>query len=532
LFKGKNYLYPNVIVDFNLKILDSNSFFNDFFKNQKDWKKLPAKITDLIEFDDLNEFKKSLHSIHSMETANSTFNGKIKVGEKFESIKITISHLQNENKEWSNHAVELTCQKNENHSIRSWIPAQILENSPLKTFTIDRNYCLTFFSKSAVSLLEFLLKEKPIIGKSFFTAELLKAEWKNYFDIIFSDEKIILEKNYYIREEEFYDLLTFSPLKNEKDDIEGCIVYANDILQLKKQEVYRYQNHKKYQHLFNNNNNLGIAILNDNSLMIQANDSFCKLLEVENNNLEKIKIRDFILGGDLTLFILKIKEIYRNDISHFTGEIKFKDTKDIIKYGQLNLNGLYKNNKFIGCLITILDISNQKEVQLQEQELKELKTKEKINLKHQLLQQQELDSRIRELATNQMLIAQKNNLIKDLAKKLEQIAKKSELEIKLKIRKIISSIKRQNLFEDDWGNLKMHFITMHPSFFKKLTDKSPEITELDLRQCAYVKLGFSAKETSDLLGILPRSIEQSRFRIKKKLNLSDNQKLIDYLRSI
>jgi PAS domain S-box-containing protein len=531
LFKGKNFLYPNAIVDLNLKILDANSFFNDFFKNQKDWKILPAKITDLIEFDDLNEFKSSLHAIHSMETANSIFNGKIKVGEKFESIKITINHLQNDNREWSNHAVELTCQKNEIQPIKPWVPAQILENSPLKIFTVDRNYCLTFFSKSAVPLLEFLLKDKPVIGKSFFATKLQQVEWENYFDNIFSDEKIFLEKNYHIGEEEFYDLLTFSPLKNEKGDIEACIVYANDILQLKKQEVYRYQNHKKYQHLFNNNN-LGIAILNDNSLMIQANDSFCKLLEVENNNLEKIKICDFILGDDLTLFILKIKEIYRNDIPHFTSEIKFKDTKDIVKYGQINLNRLYQNDKFNGCLITVLDISSQKEIQLQEQELKELKTKEKLNLKHQLLLQQDLDSRTRELATNQMLIAQKNNVIKDLGEKLEQITKKSEIEIKPEIRKIIRSIKHQNIFEDDWGKLKMHFIKMHPSFFKKLTDKSSKITEIDLRQCAYVKLGFSAKETSDLLGILPRSIEQSRFRIKKKLNLPNNQKLIDYLRSI
>ena len=73
---------------------------------------------------------------------------------------------------------------------------------------------------------------------------------------------------------------------------------------------------------------------------------------------------------------------------------------------------------------------------------------------------------------------------------------------------------------------------MHPSFFNKLIDRAPKITEKDLRHCAYIKLGFSAKETSGLLGTLPRSIEQARFRIKKKLKLPVDQKLIEYLRSI
>ncbi len=531
MFKGKNYLHPNAIVDFNLKILDSNSFFNDFFKNQKDWKKLSIKITDLIEFDNLNEFKRSLHSISSIENPNSTFKGKIKVGEKFEPIKITINHLQNKSKEWANHAVELTCQKIESQSTTLRIPEKILENSQLKVFTIDRDYRLTFFSKSAVELLEFLLKEKPVIGKTFFTNKIDKDEWKNYFDIIFTNEKLFLEREYQNKTQEFYELLTLSPLINKNNEIEGCTVCVSDITQLKKNEIHQYQNHTKYQHVFDSSF-LGIAILNENSFMIQANDYFCNMLGVANNDLEKIKITDFVLGDDIKLFVLKVKEIYRNEISHFTSEIKFKDKDDTVKYGQISLNRLGKNDKFTGCLITILDISNQKEIQLQNEELQELKLKEKNNIKHQELLQQELDSRIRELATNQMLIAQKNNLIKELGKKLDLLIKKTETSVKPEIRKIISTIKRQNLFEDDWENLKIHFIKMHPSFFKKLITRSTKITEKDLRHCAYIKLGFSAKETSDLLGTLPRSIEQARFRIKKKLNLPADQKLIDYLRSI
>ncbi|MFK7775863.1 MAG: PAS domain-containing protein [Saprospiraceae bacterium] len=479
----------------------------------------------------MNEFKKSIYSIHSSENANSTFKGKIRVGNKFESIKVTINHLQKKNKEWSNQAVELTCQKDEDLPVEVGIPEQIFKNSPIKIFSVDRNYCLTFFSKTVIDLLEVLLKEKPVIGKSFFTSEIQKAEWKNYFDIIFSGEKIFLEKNYKNGEEEFYDLLCLSPLKNDNHDIERCIVYVNDILQFKKEEVHGYQNRKKYQHLFENNF-LGIGVVDKNNILTQANDSFCNLLGIENKNLEKVRAFDFVSGDELKLFTQKIKEIYRNEVRYFTNELKFKNIKGIVKYVQISLNGLYKNDEFGGCLITVMDISNQKEIQIKEQELKELKSKEKINLQHQLLLQQDLDSRTRELATNQMLITQKNNFIKELSRKLEQAVNKSENFVKPEIRKIINSIKRQNVFDDDWEKLKIHFVKMHPSFFKKIINKSPKISEKDLRHCAYIKLGFSAKETSDLLGTLPRSIEQARFRIKKKLNLPIDQKLKDFLRNI
>lgn len=531
MLQGDNFLHPNVVVDFNLKILDSNSFFNDFFRRKKNWKKISVKITDLIEFDNLNEFKKSFHSLHSTENINSTFQGKLKINGKFEPIKVTINHIKDDNKKWSNHAVELTCQKVEYTPTKFEFPEQIFKNSQIKIFTVDRNYCFTFFTEPAITLLEFLLKEKPVIGKSFFTSELQKVEWKNYFDIVYSGEKLFLEKNYQKRSEEFYDLLCLSPMMNENSIIEGCSVYVHDLWKLKKDEAHHYQNHKKYQYIFENNF-LGIGILDENNVMTQANDSFCKLLGIENNNLENIRAYDFIFGDELTLFTQKIKKIYRKEIPYYTNELKFTDANEIIKYVQLSMNGLYKNDEFTGCLITIMDISHQKKIQLKEQELKELKSKEKINLKHQLLLQEDLDFRIRELATNQMLIAQKNNLIKELGKKLEQVIKKPEQIIRPEIRKIITSIKRQNVFDDDWEKLKIHFVKMHPSFFKKLINKSSKITAKDLRHCAYIKLGFSAKETSDLLGTLPRSIEQARFRIKKKLNLPNDQKLKDYIRSI
>ena len=90
------------------------------------------------------------------------------------------------------------------------------------------------------------------------------------------------------------------------------------------------------------------------------------------NYLIKEEHGDFILEDELKLFVRKIKEIYKNEILYFTNELKIKDINEIFKYVQIGLNGLYKNEKYRGCLITVMDISNQKEIQLKEQELNKL----------------------------------------------------------------------------------------------------------------------------------------------------------------
>lgn len=531
MFKGKNYLYPNAVVDFNLKILDSNSFFNDLFKRKKNWEKLSVKITDLIEFDDLNEFKKSLNSTQAVKKSNLIFKGKTKIGKNSELVKVTISHIPNENPKWSSQAAEITCQKIDDFPSEPNFEKRLIDNSPLKIFIIDRNYKLTFFNNSAIPLLGFILGKSPNIGDSFLSKRSDSGEWKSYFDIVFSDAKMVLEKNYEKDGISFYDMLTFIPLKSESGTVDGCIVHTMDILTLKKVDVLDFQHHKKYQHLFEHNT-FGICVLNEKGELIQANDSFCRMAGIEKNKYKGVEAADFFVGDDYNLLISKLKQIYNQEIFNYTCELKYRNTNHEIKYAQVVMNGLYEADKFSGFLFSALDISSQKEFQFMELELNELKTKESVYLEYQKLLQDALDSRIRELASKQLLITQKNNLLKDLIKKLKKIARVSDLNIRPEIRKIVTSINRQNVFADDWENLKIHFVKMHPSFFDIIINRSPKITQNELRHCAFVKLGFSAKETSDLLGVLPRSIEQARFRIKKKLKLPSHQKLKDYLRSI
>lgn len=86
--------------------------------------------------------------------------------------------------------------------------------------------------------------------------------------------------------------------------------------------------------------------------------------------------------------------------------------------------------------------------------------------------------------------------------------------------------------EDVWEDFKYQFEKTRPHFYKKLLAVNPNLTVSDLKQCSYVIARLSSKEVSNLVNISYRSIETSRYRLKKKLNLEPNTKLYHFLQNL
>ena len=73
--------------------------------------------------------------------------------------------------------------------------------------------------------------------------------------------------------------------------------------------------------------------------------------------------------------------------------------------------------------------------------------------------------------------------------------------------------------EDNWGEFKKVFESTHPDFFSKLMKINPKLTSLDLKHCAYMKMNIDNYDLSNILGVEMKSIQMTRYRLKKKLNL-------------
>lgn len=86
--------------------------------------------------------------------------------------------------------------------------------------------------------------------------------------------------------------------------------------------------------------------------------------------------------------------------------------------------------------------------------------------------------------------------------------------------------------EEDWKTFLIKFEEKHTGFFKRLKEKYPQLTTTDMKLCACLKLNLGTKEIAALMNISARSVENSRYRLRKKLELSGSENLSDFLMDI
>ena len=86
--------------------------------------------------------------------------------------------------------------------------------------------------------------------------------------------------------------------------------------------------------------------------------------------------------------------------------------------------------------------------------------------------------------------------------------------------------------DDEWNRFKLHFDSVHPDFFVNLKAHCADLTENDLRLCAYIRIGMRAKQIAEMLSVTPDSVNTARYRLRKKMGLDKGQSLDDFIRQV
>ena len=170
----------------------------------------------------------------------------------------------------------------------------------------------------------------------------------------------------------------------------------------------------------------------------------------------------------------------------------------------------------LSCLIFYILWLSKRRIAI-EKKLKEAENRELTLLNKQYLL--ELDSKNRELTSNTLIIAKKNATLNELTQYIENLESKGAIDGN-NGQQLKKHIKSQILADDEWQYFKLHFEKVHPDFFVTLKEQHPTLSETELRLCAYVRIGMSAKEIAQMLSIQPETVNTSRYRIRKKLKLT------------
>ena len=158
-------------------------------------------------------------------------------------------------------------------------------------------------------------------------------------------------------------------------------------------------------------------------------------------------------------------------------------------------------------------------------ELNEMETSQKlIELKNEKLKQ-DVENKSRELAISTMSLIKKNEFLNRVKNELKAAENP-------KIKSVIKLINNNINNTDDWQFFEEAFNNADKDFLKKIKTLHPNLTPNDLKLCAYLRLNLSSKEIAPLLNISSRSVEVKRYRLRKKMNLSHELSLTNYILEI
>lgn len=169
-------------------------------------------------------------------------------------------------------------------------------------------------------------------------------------------------------------------------------------------------------------------------------------------------------------------------------------------------------------------MANQKALAHKKEQLhqSEIEKKEVLNERLRL----KLDHKKRELTSQALLIAEKNEMLRSFKDQLEEISEKAEENTAMN--SLVKKIERAETKGEDWDKFMRIFEDVHPVFAKNLQDNYPKITHNDLRLAALLKMNFLNKEIASILHISTDGLKKARYRLRKKLHLPSETNLQDF----
>ena len=158
----------------------------------------------------------------------------------------------------------------------------------------------------------------------------------------------------------------------------------------------------------------------------------------------------------------------------------------------------------------------------QKLDLEKIKNKE---IEKQQLEK-ELEYKNKEIVNFALQIVEKNEFLEELLNKIKQ-SEQSKSQ-----REVIQFIKQNTLLDNEKEEFQANIEQLNEAFFFKLKAQFPNLTKDEERLSALLRINLSSKEISAILNISPSSVDMKRYRLRKKLQLTKEENIINFLNNI
>jgi DNA-binding CsgD family transcriptional regulator len=99
-------------------------------------------------------------------------------------------------------------------------------------------------------------------------------------------------------------------------------------------------------------------------------------------------------------------------------------------------------------------------------------------------------------------------------------------------KRIAKEIKTTLTETDHWSDFIKNFNLLHSHYVDNIIKKHPDLTSNEVRLICFILSGLSNKEIAGIFSVEPESVKKARYRLKKKLNLTEEENLSFYLHNL
>ena len=199
---------------------------------------------------------------------------------------------------------------------------------------------------------------------------------------------------------------------------------------------------------------------------------------------------------------------------HLKQDLKLKCEREDVTY-EFNLNNL----DFVFSKTLFCDSQNElEEIMCMLTDITELKQA------HNDI----LENKKRELTLSALRMIQVSELNYSLISDLSQIRTFTNKNGNELIRQSIAKF-NINTGENFWREFESRFESVYESFYDKLNKLFPDITPGEKKLCALLRLNLTSKEIAAITFQNSQSVDMARYRLRKKMNLKQDENLVDML---
>lgn len=260
---------------------------------------------------------------------------------------------------------------------------------------------------------------------------------------------------------------------------------------------------------------------------------------------EYTQLNDSLYGEKVIHQLFDSRSLYQ--MAHINGELKLQ--KMLLKQSEAEVKGMEQTEKInelrsyllIGAILVICIISlfifykiksdHKKKTELQNARERLIQVELKNKDLEQIKLSEELSQKNAILTNYALEISRKRNLLEEFKKEMKALefqGKEKSKEYKDLFQKVNSHLG----VEESLRKYQEEANLLHQNFNEKIKKRHPEITQNDLYLCGLVRLGLTNKEIASIKYVSEKAIRMGKYRLKKKINLTINDDISEYLNQI